>query len=309
MAHASSRTDGFDHDLEQCVVTGATGDVGSWVVDRLAADGVDVVGVDLEEPSGELANAEFHAVDLRDVEATREVVQRADPNAVIHFAAISDPIEEPGTRVFQNNVDSTFTVLTAAGEVDAEVVWTSSQAVLGLLFARDSWLPDSLPVDESHACRPEDPYGTSKLCGETVADMVARRYDVPVTSIRPATIYAPDEYRARPKHQEYDLSSGALAGNLWAYVDVRDVARMVEAALATDIDGHERFFCVAEENSLGHPTTELIEAAAGDLPEDCALSGTNSAISNAKARELQGWEPAHSWREAAEADVPALEWL
>jgi nucleoside-diphosphate-sugar epimerase len=309
MAHARSRTDGFAHDVEQCVVTGATGDVGSWVVDRLAADGVDVVGVDLEEPDGELDNAEFHAVDLRDVEATREVVQRADPDAVIHFAAISDPIDEPGTRVFQNNVDSTFTVLTAAGEVDAEVVWTSSQAVLGLLFAREPWLPDRLPVDETHECRPEDPYGTSKLCGEDVAGMVARRYDVPVTSIRPATIYAPDEYRARPKHQEYDLSSGALAGNLWSYVDVRDVARMVEAALAAEYGGHERFFCVADENSLGHPTTELIEAAAGELPADCALTGTDSAISNAKAREVLDWEPAHSWREAADTDVPELAWL
>jgi nucleoside-diphosphate-sugar epimerase len=309
MAHSSARGDGFDHDVETCVVTGATGDVGSWVVDRLAGEGIEVVGVDLAEPEGELANAEFHAVDLRDVGPTRRVIREADPDAVVHFAAISDPIEEPGTRVFQNNVDSTFTVLTAAGEVGAEVVWTSSQAVLGILFAREPWVPDALPVGETHECRPEDPYGTSKLCGEDIAGMVARRYEVPVTSIRPATIYAPDEYRARPKHQEYDLSSGALSGNLWSYVDVRDVARMVEAALAAEYGGHERFFCVADENSLGHPTTELIEAAAGELPTACTLTGTDSALSNAKAREVLGWEPAHSWREAADADVPELEWL
>jgi nucleoside-diphosphate-sugar epimerase len=309
MAHERVRADGFDHGVETAVVTGATGDVGSWVVDRLAVDGVQVVGVDFAEPDGELANAEFHALDLCEAGATRRLLQATDPDVVVHFAAISDPVEEPGTRVFRNNVDSTFAVLTAAGEVDAEVVWTSSQAVLGMLFAREPWLPDSLPVEETHECRPEDPYGTSKCCGEEIAGMVARRYDVPVTSIRPATIYAPDEYRARPKDQGYDLSSGALAGNLWSYVDVRDVARMVEAALAADCGGHERFFCVADENSLGQPTTELIEAAAGELPAECTLSGSDSAISNAKAREVLDWEPAHSWREAAEADVPELEWL
>ncbi|MFT4947637.1 MAG: UDP-glucose 4-epimerase, partial [Natronomonas sp.] len=212
MTSQSAPSETFDHDVETAVVTGATGTVGSWVVERLARDGCDVVGIDVNPPTGELSNGEFRQLDLREAGPTGELIREREPDAVIHFAAISDPSAEPEERVFSNNVDSTYNVLTSAGEVGSEIVWTSSQAVLGILFARSPWVPDMLPVEEDHPCRPEDPYGTSKQCGETIAGMVARRYGVSVTSIRPATIYTPDAYRTRPAHQQYDLSSGELSG-------------------------------------------------------------------------------------------------
>jgi len=61
-------TSEFAHDVETALVTGATGGVGSWVVDRLADDGIRVVGVDLDTPTGSRENAEFHAIDLREAE-------------------------------------------------------------------------------------------------------------------------------------------------------------------------------------------------------------------------------------------------
>jgi nucleoside-diphosphate-sugar epimerase len=293
--------------IETAVVTGATGGVGSWVVDRLADRGVDVVGVDLDRPSGTRSNAEFRAVDLTEQGPTAEVILEADPDAVVHFAAIPHPLDDPGTRVFVNNTLSTYNVLVAAGRANAEVVWTSSQAVYGALYAEQAWVPDYLPLDETHEFRPEDPYGTSKACSEEIAKMVARRYDVPVTSIRPATIYGPGEYKTRPQREGFDLSNATVSGNLWSFVDVRDVTRMVEAALAADYDGHEAFLCVADDNYLGQPTTELIEAAAGDLPDVCELEGTQAALSNQKAADVLSWEPAYGWAEAIEESPPT--WL
>lgn len=307
MARHGSRE--FDHDVESAVVTGALGGVGSWVLDRLADDGVEVVGIDLERPAGTRSNVAFRDVDLTDQGETWETVYEADPDAVIHLAAISGPLEDPGTRVFENNVLSTYNTLLAAGRTDASIVWTSSQAAYGALFASDPWVPDRLPVTESHEFRPEDPYGTSKACSERIADMVARRYDVQVTTIRPASIYEPDEYRTRPRREGYDLSEASLSGNFWSYVDVRDLARMVQAALAADYDGHEAFHCVADENSLGHPTAELIQATGHDLPSDCSLEGTEAALSNAKAESMLGWEPTHSWQETEDADPPELSWV
>jgi len=299
----------FEHDVERAVVTGATGGVGSWVVDRLADSGIEVVGVDLDRPSGTRPNARFRAVDLTDQGETWETIVEADPDAVAHFAAISGPLDDPGTRVFENNVTSTYNVLVAAGRASAEVVWTSSQAAYGMLFAEEPRLPDELPVDESYAFRPEDPYGTSKACGETIAGMVARRYDVPVTTVRPVSIYAPDEYRARPQREGFDLSSTELGGDVWSYVDVRDVARMVEAALAADYDGHEAFVCAADENYLGHPTAELVEAAGHDVPGRCDLEGAQAAFSNAKAEAVLGWRPRHSRRTADPDAAAELDWL
>ena len=299
----------FDPGIETAVVTGATGGVGSWVVDQLADDDVDVVGVDLDRPNGTRSNVEFHAVDLTDQGETWETIHEVGPDAVVHLAAISGLLDNPGTRVFENNVTSTYNTLVAAGRAGAEVVWTSSQAAYGMLFAREPWVPDYLPVDESHEFRPEDAYGASKACCEEIAGMVARRYDVPVTTIRPVSIYEPGEYRTRPERENYDLSEGRLSGNFWSYVDVRDVARMVEAALAADYGGHEAFLCVADENYLGYPTAELIEAAGYGLPDVCDIEGTQAALSNAKAAEVLGWRPRYSWREADGAERPELSWL
>ena len=306
---ASDASPEFDHDVRTAVVTGATGDVGSWVVDRLADTGVHVVGIDRERPDGVRANADFRAVDLTRQAPTWESIREVDPDAVVHLAAVSDPLDNPATRVFENNVTSAYNVLQAAGREGIDVVWSSSQAAYGALFARDEWRLDTLPIDETHDRRPEDSYGLSKLCGEEIARATARRYDVSVTTSRPATIYSPDKARARPAEDGTDLSADESAGDFGSYVDVRDVARMVEAALAADHDGHETFCCVADENALGRPTAELVETVCGELPDDTTLEGTAAAISNAKAAAELGWEPAYSWPDPAEPDGSGPNWL
>lgn len=306
---SSEREPEFAHDVSTALVTGATGGVGSWVVDRLADTGVEVVGVDLERPDGTRPSAEFRAVDLRDTAEAWETVREVAPDAVIHLAAIADLLDNPGTRVFENNVESTYNVFVAAGRAGVPVVWTSSQAAYGALFAESSWTPDYLPIDEAHDRRPEDPYGLSKLCGEEIARTVARRYDVPVTTIRPATVFSPNTYLTRPQRDGTDLSSDEATGNFGSYVDVRDVARLIEAALAGDHSGHETVLCVADENYLGQPTAEIVEAACGELPDRCDLSGKQAALSNAKADSLLGWRPEYSWRDYERDGVDGPAWL
>jgi UDP-glucose 4-epimerase len=290
------------------LVTGALGDVGSWVVELLA-DHTHVVGVDVERPAGTRINADFRAVDLTEQGPTWETVQEVDPATVVHLAAISDPRDNPGTRVFENNVQSTYNLLQAAGQQGTDVVWTSSQAAYGALFARSEWLPDYLPIDEAHDCRPEDPYGLSKLCSEEIAQTAARRHGISVTTIRPASVLLPDKSLARPHQDITDLSTGPRAGNLGAYVDVRDLASLVEAAVVDPPAGHETVLCVADQNYLGRETTELVQAACGELPEQCDLDGRESALSNAKARELFDWEPAHDWGTGEPEPVDGPTWV
>ncbi|WP_436347035.1 NAD-dependent epimerase/dehydratase family protein [Natronorubrum sp. FCH18a] len=299
----------FAHDADTALVTGATGDVGSWVVDRLADGGTHVVGIDRDRPEGVRANADFRAVDLTDQAATWETIHEVDPDAIVHLAAISSPQENPATRVFRNNVSSTYNVFQAAGRTGTDVVWSSSQAAYGALFAAGAWTPDYLPIDEDHERRPEDPYGLSKVCGEEIARSIARQYGISVTTIRPATIFSPERARARPNEDGTDLSAEEPSGNFGSYVDVRDVARMVEAALAADHGGHEAFHCVADENYLGRPTAELLETVGGGLPDETALEGKQSALSNAKAADVLDWTPAHSWHEQDDGDVSGPTWL
>lgn len=283
------------------IVTGGLGHAGTWVVDRLARDGWRVVCVDLTHPGYQVAEREgitFRAADLTERAEALDLAAEFDPDAVVHFAAYPSPTRHADGRVFETNAMSTYHTLVAAGRADAKVVWASSESTYGFPFAREQTLPEFLPITEDHPLRPEDPYGTSKVVGEEVGKMVARRYDVPVASIRPSWIQEPGRYLCR---EGRDLSDGA--GNFWSYVDARDVAGIVAAALEADFEGHEAFLAVADENYLDRPTADAIEEYFGALPEECGLEGEESAFSTEKARDLLGWEPKHDWRTAAEEEV------
>ncbi|THE64606.1 NAD(P)-dependent oxidoreductase [Salinadaptatus halalkaliphilus] len=290
------------------LVTGATGGIGSWTVDRLASAGHDVVGVDLERPPEDRPNARFYAADLTDYGQAIDLFQTEEPDAVVHCASIPKVGIRTGPETFRINVECTYNVFVAAGSVGTDIVWTSSESIYGTPFAEEVWLPDYLPIDESHTYRPEDPYGTSKLVGEELAEMIVRRDGVSVVSLRPSWVNYPGEYALTDVRESFDPETADRSGNFWSYVDVRDVTSLIEAALEADIDGHESYLAVAENNYLGRPTAETIETVFGERPDRCTLEGESSAYSTAKARRELGWEPEHTWRSAEDesAEGPAF---
>ena len=280
------------------LVTGATGGAGSWIVEALAASGIDVVGVDLERPPRRRDGVTFLEVDLTNQGETWEVIHEYEPDAVVHFAAIPRVGLTSGTKTFRTNVESAYHVFDAAGQVGADIVSASSNCIYGTVFAAESWLPDYLPLDEAHPLRPEDPYGASKLVGEEVGAMAARKHDITVTSIRSCWITYPGEQKTTHLRETFEPETAAGSGHFWSYVDIRDVVSMVRRALERTEPGHEAYLAAAPNNFLDRPTAEVIEAAYGDLPPVCALEGDQSAFSTAKAREDLGWQPEHTWEEA-----------
>jgi nucleoside-diphosphate-sugar epimerase len=295
--------------MHKVVVTGGLGNAGTWVVDRLNQSEWDVTCIDLKTPDGAgpggtaVNGIEFRRGDLTDHGQAWELIAEVDPDAVVHMAAVPMAGLLSESRTFETNVTSTYNVLTAAGRVGADVVWASSDAVYGSVFADPPWLPDYLPVDEPHPCRPTDPYGTSKQVGEDVAAMTARKHGVDVASLRPPLIEIPGEYQSAERRAAFDPEMADCDGEYWSYIDVRDVARAVEAALTTDLGGHEAFVVAAADNCLDRPTAATIEAVYGDLPDDCTLTGDESAFATDKARSMLGWEPRHGWRSAENETV------
>ena len=293
------------------LVTGGRGRSGRWIVSRLA-ENYGVVCVDLDHPGFEVEtdeNVDFRAADLTDRGQVTDLVADLDPGAVVHWGAIPSPTRHSGGRVFENNTLGAYNVLVAAGRAGAQVVQASSESAYGFPFAREPWLPDALPITEDHTLRPEDPYGTSKVVAEEVGKMVVRRYGVGVASIRPSWIQYPGEYRCRDSPAVgADATTENLAdgvGNFWSYVDIRDVAGIVEAALSTDVEGHEPYHAAAADNYLDRPTAEAVEDFFGERPDSCTLSDDESALSTTKAQEELDWTPAHSWREATDERVEA----
>lgn len=294
------------------VVTGALGGVGQWVVDALV-DEHEVVGLDQRLPSeGGPEGASFFEVDLTDHGETAELIADADPDAVVHLAAIPDPTSHAGSRVFTNNIESAYNVLDAAGRVGADVVWASSESAYGFPFADSVLKPEYVPIDEAHPLRPEDPYGVSKVSGEAVAEATVRRHGVPVVSVRPSWVQYPGEYLTEQNREPFDIDELAARsedappdggiGNFWSYIDVRDLASMITAALDTNIDGHEAYLCHADENYLDVDTADLFDALFEDAPP-CDTDGDEAAFTTAKAERDLGWTPEYTWREAADEAV------
>ncbi|MDB9299383.1 NAD(P)-dependent oxidoreductase [Halorubrum ezzemoulense] len=309
--------------MDTVLVTGGRGASGRWVVDRLAGD-YEVVVVDYDHPGlgvNPASNVSFRAADLAEREQALDVVAAVDPDAVVHWAAIPVAGTHPEGRVFETNALAAKHVLDAAGRAGAPVVQASSDGAYGFFFAEPTPFPDELPVTEGHPLRPEDPYGLSKVTAEAAAGAVARRHGVSAVSVRPSWIQYPGDYACRADEYVADLEAGA--GNFWSYVDVRDVADLVAAALA-DLLGddsavalgtHEAINCVAADNALGRPLLELLRESYDEVSDDCAVDGSalaegddRGAYAVAKAEQLFGWTPSRSWRDAADEAVtePAL---
>ncbi|MFC7073343.1 NAD-dependent epimerase/dehydratase family protein [Halovenus rubra] len=294
--------------MDTVVVTGALGTLGRWTVEKLASD-YEILAVDLQEPhSSPYETVEYLAADLTDQGPVWEILCDVQPDAVVHLGAVPGAGHRAGTETFVNNVTSTYNVFTAAGEVGADIVWSSSEATYGVTYRDEARPLASLPVDETHPQRPEDAYGTSKVVSEIVAERTARRYGVSVASLQPSWIQVPGAYETPTARESFDPDNPTPSGSLWSYIDVRDVARLVRCALETQRTGHDRYIAVAKDNYIDTSTATAIDRAWGDLAPEWNPKGDNAAFLSAKAQRDLDWEPAHSWRtaEGETVDGPRL---
>ncbi|MFY1671237.1 NAD-dependent epimerase/dehydratase family protein [Plantactinospora sp. WMMB334] len=155
-------------------VTGAAGMLGSRLVERLAADGHDVRGVDLRaEPGVTLVG------DIRDPRVMDEAADGA--TAVLHCAAALPSY--PAAEIRSIIVDGTANVLRAARRARVErVLHVSSTAVYGL--------PRQVPTPEEHPREPVDTYSAAKAAAEEIAERY-RAEGLPTAILRPKTFLGP----------------------------------------------------------------------------------------------------------------------
>lgn len=87
------------------------------------------------------------------------------------------------------------------------------------------------------------------------------------------------------------------ATNLWGYVDIRDAARACRISLEADVTGFNAFNIIASDTLHTRPTEELLTTLLPTVEQRSPLPGFTSPWSNARARDLLGFVPEHSWRD------------
>jgi nucleoside-diphosphate-sugar epimerase len=280
--------------MTHVLVTGGSGKLGRACVRDLVEHGYDVTNVDLA-PSRDGFSPHVRA-DLADFGQALEVLAGVDErpavDAVVHLAAIPAPGLVTNAEVFRVNTLSTYNVFEAARRLGIKnVVWASSETVLGLPFATP---PPYIPVDERYAARPESAYSLSKLVGETMAEQFCRwDPEMKIFGLRFSNVMDPEDYARFPA---FEADPMQRKWNLWGYIDGRDGAQAIRKALEADRTGAEVFIIANADTVVSRPNAELVAEAFPDVPFAPDVGPNETLLSIEKARRLLGYEPRHSWR-------------
>ncbi len=281
-------------------VTGGSGKLGRVVVGDLLAHGFEVIDLDIQPPRD--PGVRFTRVDFTDFGQTFGALTHIDDrhdglDAIVHLAAIPGPGMRPNAAMFSNNVVSTYNVFEAARHAGIKnVVWASSETVLGLPFDTP---PPYLPVDEEIPLRPNSAYSLGKDLEEEMARQFCRwDPELKMIGLRFSNVMEPADYAAFPG---FDADPSIRRWNLWSYIDARDGAQAVRRALEHKMTGTEVFIIANVDTVMSRPTPDLVAAVLPDVPARNAFSGNESLFSIEKARRILGYEPEHSWRDAAGA--------
>ncbi len=165
-------------------ITGATGFIGSHLVDALLDKGYTVRA--LTRGTSNLRWLHGKPVELIhgnifDAASLEEFVRDAD--YVYHIAGVVKSVNRSG--YFEGNVDATAAMLEAAHSFAPKLrrfLYVSSQTAAGPSRSID------VPVTEEDACRPITTYGESKVAAEKLVRSV---HDIPWTIVRPPAVYGP----------------------------------------------------------------------------------------------------------------------
>jgi nucleoside-diphosphate-sugar epimerase len=273
------------------LVTGAAGTLGRDAVAHLRSLGWRVRAHDLVPVDPAQAD-EVVTGDLRDPEHVRSIVDGM--SGVVHAAAIPSPRPDE-QAVFTNNVMSAYQVLDAAGRGGVpRIVYVSSLSALGFAYSEHGASPESVPVTETHPSVAEDVYGLSKSLGEQIARTTALRWGGTVVSLRFPFLGSGE--RLRRHLARVHERPGDDRRILWAWLDTRDAARAIEAALTRPPTGHHLINVVAPDTTALEPTAELLRRYHPSSALTQPLDGFATPFSTQRSRELLGFTAAYSWR-------------
>jgi nucleoside-diphosphate-sugar epimerase len=187
--------------ISRVLVTGGAGFIGSHIVDELVTRGIETYVID-NLSTGSLDNLSKHEDsglvhtilgDARDVES---LLRGINIDVVFHEAAIASvpkSVSHP-ILVHDVNVNMTLNILSYCVNAGVKrIVFASSAAVYGIIEGK---------AVEDMVCRPNSPYGASKLAVEDYLHAYHHSYGLETVGLRYFNVYG--------KRQRYSDYSGVI---------------------------------------------------------------------------------------------------
>lgn len=292
-------------------VTGATGLVGGWLVQRLLAADADVVCLVRDwVPQCELvrtnaiANVKIVRGDVRDQVLLERTLGEYEIDTVLHLAAqtIVGIANRNPVATFETNIQGTWALLEACrrSPLVRQIVIASSDKAYG-----DQ---EALPYDETTPLQGQHPYDVSKSCADLIAHTYAKSYGLPVVITRCGNFYGggdlnwnrivPGTIRSILRGQRPVIRSDGRYVRDYFYVEDGAAAYMLLAerlASQPDLRGEAFNFSNELQITVLELVQKILTLMHSDLTPDIRNEATNEIrhqyLSAAKARRLLGWTP------------------
>ncbi len=182
------------------LVTGGVGFIGSAFIRRCASAGDFEISIidklsyaaDKRRLEEYLPGVEFYKADLAERADIEEIIKRARPDVIVHFAAethVDRSILYPD-QFFKANITGTANLLAAALQSSVKkFVHVSTDEVYGDLPA-----DKSVKFTEASPFRPNSPYSASKAGADLIVRAYQKTYGLPALILRPSNNYGPWQF-------------------------------------------------------------------------------------------------------------------
>lgn len=298
-------------------MTGATGFLGSHLVEVLVDSGADVVVLVRDEvPRTGIVDAwirnvsEVHG-DVEDQRLLERLFGEYNVSCVFHLAAQTqvEVANANPVSTFQSNIAGTWSLLEASRRSPniRAVVAASSDKAYGS--------QEILPYTEDTPLQAVHPYDVSKACADLLCASYARVFGVPVAITRCGNFYGPGDTnwaRLIPSVTR-DLLEGRRpvlrsdGSPVRDYLYIREAAlayiRLAEAVLDDAQLAGEAFNFASGRPLSVLGMVDLISKAVGvagipDVRDTATHEIAAQHLDSSKARRVLGWEPVYSTEEA-----------
>jgi len=292
-------------------VTGGTGLVGGWLVQRLVDAGAEVVCLVRDwVPQSELVQAKtierVRVVrgDARDQALLERVLGEYEIDTVIHLAAqtIVTIANRNPVSTFETNIGGTWALLEACRRSPRvkQIVVASSDKAYG-----DH---NVLPYDEQTPLQGRHPYDVSKSCSDLIAQTYAITYKLPVAISRCGNFYGggdlnwnrivPGTIRSVLRGQRPIIRSDGQYVRDYFYVEDGAAAYMLLAERLSenpDLGGKAFNFSNETQATVLDLASQILALMGSPLQLDVRNEATNEIrhqyLSAARARQVLGWKP------------------